>query len=125
MRGMRWSLIVVEARIACWPQLRSLAPHSITQATEDIPVVLVSKKMSDTFLTDENPMRAFNIISLKCCLPSTDAIDRREKIQACVWRLKVASSKRASLKSTSLPKKKKKIGYFSTDLVYIHMHYYQ
>ena len=37
---MRWSIVVMEAPIACCPQLRSLAPHNITLATEDIPVVL-------------------------------------------------------------------------------------
>ena len=32
----------------------------------------------------ENPTRALNIISLKCCLPSTEAIDRRQKLtHAC------------------------------------------
>ena len=35
------------------------------------------------FPYNENPMRALNT-SLKCCLPSTDTIDRREKMHACV-----------------------------------------
>ena len=32
------------------------------------------------FPFNENPTRALNTTSLKCCLPSADAIDRREKI---------------------------------------------
>jgi hypothetical protein len=36
------------------------------------------------FSNNENPTRALNTTSLKCCLPSTDAIDRREKIHACI-----------------------------------------
>ena len=36
------------------------------------------------FPYNENPTRAVNTTSLKCCLPSTDAIDRQEKIHACV-----------------------------------------
>ena len=35
------------------------------------------------FSYNENPMRALNTTSLKCCLPC-DGIDRREKIYACV-----------------------------------------
>ena len=31
------------------------------------------------FIYNENPTRALNTTSLKCCLPSTDGIDRREK----------------------------------------------
>ena len=58
----------------------------------------------------ENLMRALNT-SLKCCLPSTDAIDRYEKMHACLWRFKVASCKRTSLKSTRFSQKKNKIGY--------------
>ena len=38
------------------------------------------------FSYNENPTRALNTASLKCCLPSTDAIDRRERIHAYVWR---------------------------------------
>jgi len=48
--------------------------------------------------------------SLKCCLPSTDAIDRWEKIHACIWRFfKVTSCKCASLKSTRFLEKKGEI----------------
>jgi hypothetical protein len=53
----------------------------------------------------DNPTRALNSSSLKCFLPSTDAIDRRGKIHACVWRFKVASCKHASLKSTRFSQK--------------------
>ena len=66
------------------------------------------------FPYNENPTRALNIISLKCCLPSTDAIDSREKTHACVWRFKVVSWIRASLKSTRFSHKK--VGYFSNRL---------
>ena len=51
------------------------------------------------FPYNENPTRALNT-SLKCYLSPTYAIDRREKIHTCVWRFKVASCKRSSLKST-------------------------
>ena len=54
-----------------------------------------------------NPTRALKTTSLKCWLPSTDAIDRREKIHVCVWSFKVSSSKRASLKSIRFSQKKK------------------
>ena len=30
------------------------------------------------------PTRALKTMSLKCCLPSTDTIDRQEKIKACI-----------------------------------------
>ena len=36
VRGMCWSIVAMEAPIYCWPQLRSFAPHIITQATQDI-----------------------------------------------------------------------------------------
>ena len=45
------------------------------------------------FPYNENPTRALNTTSLKCCLPSTDVIDRWEKIHACIWRFKVVSCK--------------------------------
>ena len=41
--------------------------------------------------------------------------DKREKVHACAWRFKVASCKRASLKSTRFLKK---VGYFSNRVVY-------
>ena len=53
--------------------------------------------------------RALNTTSLKCYLTSTDAINMWEKIHACVWRFKVASCKRTSLKSTRLSQKKVRI----------------
>ena len=36
------------------------------------------------FPYNDNPTRALNTTSLKCCLPSTDAIDRLEKIHTCI-----------------------------------------
>ena len=48
-------------------------------------------KMLRYFPYNENPTRVLNTSSLNCCLPSTDAIDRWEKIHACVWRFKVTS----------------------------------
>ena len=58
------------------------------------------------FPYNENPKRTLNIASLKRCLISIDAIDRREKIHTCVWRrFKVASFKCVSLKSTSFSQK--------------------
>ena len=52
------------------------------------------------FPHNENPTRALNTTSLKCCLPSTDAIDRREKICVFIWWIIIALCKRTSLKST-------------------------
>ena len=60
---------------------------------------------------NENPTRALNTTSLKCCLPSIDAIDRREKIHTWIWRLKVTSCKRATLKSSRFLQTNK-VGYF-------------
>ena len=36
------------------------------------------------FSNNGNPTSVLNTISLKCCLPSADAIDRQEKIHACL-----------------------------------------
>ena len=52
------------------------------------------------FPYNENPTWALNTTSFKCCLPSNDAIDRRGKTHVCIWRFKVASCKRVSLKTT-------------------------
>ena len=71
------------------------------------------------FPYNENPRRALNTTSLKCCLLSIGDIDRREKIHACVWRFKVASCKRASLNSTSFFCKKKGRILFYQSSVYI------
>ena len=49
-----------------------------------IEIHQVFAKKSDTFLNNENLTRALNTISLKYCLPSTDAIDRWEKIHAFI-----------------------------------------
>ena len=37
------------------------------------------------FSYNEIPTSALNTISLKCLLPLSDTIDRREKIHACIW----------------------------------------
>ena len=63
-----------------------------------------------------NPMRTVNTTSLKCCLPSTDSIDRWGINHACIWRFRIAACKRASLKSTRFSQKKS-LGTFITDLV--------
>ena len=63
------------------------------------------------FPYNENSTRALIITSLKCCLSSTDAINKREKIHACVWGFEVASCKRVSLKSTGFSQKNK-VWYF-------------
>ena len=64
---------------------------------------------------NENLTRALNTTSLKSCLSSTDAIDRQEKIHACVWRFKVTSCECTSLKSPRFSQKKKKVYTFLTD----------
>ena len=65
------------------------------------------------FSNNENLTRALKTTSLKCCLPSTAAINWWEKIHACEWRFKVASCKHASLRSTKILQKRHKVGYFS------------
>ena len=74
-------------------------------------------KLFSNFPYNENPVRAQNT-SHKWCLPSTVAINRQEKIYACVWRFKVTMCKHASLKSTRFSQKDK-VGYFSNWVVYI------
>jgi hypothetical protein len=69
------------------------------------------------FPYNENPTRALNTASLKCCLPSTDVIDRWGKIHACVWRFKVGSSKPITLKLTKFSQKNK-VRYFPNRMVY-------
>ena len=71
------------------------------------------------FPYDENLRRALNTTSLKCCLQTTDTINRREKIHACVWGFKDASCERASLKFTRFSQKK--VGYFSNRVVSMKM----
>ena len=58
------------------------------------------------FHYNENPVRALNTTSLKCCLPSTDAIGRWEKNQVFVWRFKVASCRPATMKSSRFSQNK-------------------
>ena len=72
------------------------------------------------FPYNENLTIALNTTSLKCCLLSTDAIDRLEKTYACVWRFKVASCNRASLKSPRFSQTKNNFGYFPNRVVYLH-----
>ena len=56
---------------------------------------------------NENPMRALNTTSLKCCLPSTDAIDRWEKKFTHAYEGSRSPHARASLKSTRFLQKRK------------------
>ena len=70
------------------------------------------------FPCNEKSTRALHTTSLKCCLPATDAINRREKIHACALRFKVGSCKRAKLWSIRCSNKKKRSDTFLTDLVY-------
>ena len=60
-------------------------------------------------------MKARNTTSLKWCIPSTGAIDRREKIHTCVWRFKFASCKR-SIKIQRVFANKVRPDTFLTDL---------
>ena len=57
------------------------------------------------FPYNENSTRVLNTTLLKCCLSLTDAINRRGKIHACVWRFKVSLWKRASLNPPGFRKK--------------------
>ena len=45
----------------------------------EIHQVFANKNEVEYFSNNENPTRALNTSSLKCCLPSTYAIDKREK----------------------------------------------
>jgi len=63
-----------------------------------------SLKLLDLFRTEQllhsyrlGTPNDIHTTSLKCCLPATDANDRREKIHACAIRIKVGSCKRARL----------------------------
>jgi len=58
------------------------------------------------FTYNENPTRALNTTSLKCCLPSTDAIDRREKFTYAYGGSRSPHAS-ASLTSTRFSQKKK------------------
>ena len=44
----------------------------------------VLEQLFHRFSYNENLTRTLNTTSLKCCLPSTDAIDRWEKVHACI-----------------------------------------
>ena len=97
---------------------------------EDIPIVLFGDCLTlwcILVVYNETPTRALNATSLKCCLPSTDAMYRQEKIHACVWRFKVASNKCALLKSTRFSQKKK-VRYLSNrpciDWKFVFQHYF-
>ena len=72
IRGMCWSIVVLEASLTCWAQLRSLTPHSVMLATEDIPVVLFGDCLilcCVLVMYNDNPTWALNITSVNCCLP--------------------------------------------------------
>ena len=67
------------------PVLRH-APYSPNMAPSDFwlsPKIKRPKFGYEYFSHNENPTRVLNTTSPKCCLPSTDAIDRQEKIHAC------------------------------------------
>ena len=66
------------------------------------------------FPYNENLTRALNITSLKCCLASTDAIDRWEKIHVCLWRFKIATWNPPGFH------KRNKVGCFSNRVVYMY-----
>ena len=76
------------------------------------------------FSYNKNPKKALNTTSLECCLPSTDAIDRQEKIHSWVWRFKVTSWKCTSIKSTRFSQKKGRILFWQWYILYIfNLHY--
>ena len=69
------------------------------------------------FLYNENPTRALNTTSLKCWLTSTDVIDRRKKIYACVWRF---DSSHATALHWNSPGFRKKISSNTNRVVLVH-----
>ena len=72
------------------------------------------------FPYNKTSTRTLNTILLKCCLPSTDTIDRWEKIHACIWRFKVISCKHASLKYTRFLQKVIRSDTFLIEYYYLH-----
>ena len=63
-----------------WDMLDSTeTPTSAVPQTQE---AIERKAISFYLPYNENSMRALNTTSIKYCLPSTDAIDRREKIHA-------------------------------------------
>ena len=55
------------------------------------------------FRCNENLTRVLNTTSLKCCLPSRDTIDRRDKIHACVWRCFIEIHQVSAKKKSLIP----------------------
>ena len=64
----------------------------------------LENKLFRHFSYNENPKRALHTTSMKCCLPSTDAIDRREKFTHAYF---------IEIHQVFAKKKKKKFGNFS------------
>ena len=83
----------------CWTP-ETVTPTSSTPYSWGRVLGIWARPGNQIPVVKENPTRALKATLLKCCLPSTVAIDRREKIHACVWRFKVATlkSKRFSQK---------------------------
>ena len=84
-----------------------------------------AKKRTDTFLTDlvnENPTRALNTISLKCCLPSTALLTDWKKIAHAY---ECSRSPHASGLYWKPPGicKKNKVGYFSNRPYIFNLHF--
>ena len=69
------------------------------------------------FSSNENPMRTLTLCHSNAACNQLTLLTS-EKIQACAWRFKVVSCKRASLKFTRFSQKKKKVEYFSNRVVY-------
>ena len=65
-------------------RVRGLLNHRSLVFREKKAIKWAAPIVSSFFFYNENPTRALNTTSLKWCLPSTNAIDRREKIIVCV-----------------------------------------
>ena len=104
-------LLIVEEKEPSKPQESGLSPRKIESS--------LLLQLFRRFAYNESPTRALNTTSLKCCLPSTDVIDRQEKIHTCVWGFKIASCKSASSKSTRFSKKKSRIFFQQSSRAYM------
>ena len=108
--GMTGAAYLIQTFLAISPHIRR-----VRRLVKHRRLAFLKKKSESSTLLqslrhfpyNENLTRAQNTISLKCCLPSNNAIDRRAKIHACLWRFRVASSKHASLQSTRFLQKQK------------------
>ena len=72
------------------------------------------------FPYNENLTKALNTISLKCCLPSTDAIDRREKKSRIYMKVQGRVVQARFIEIYQVFAKINKVGYFYNRVVFFY-----